>query len=63
VNLSDLELYKTRYVPCSECGKTYWLKDGPGTLRCGYCSTVYSEEEVILCKISQADNYSPNDVA
>jgi len=62
VNLSDLELYKTRYISC-KCGKTYWLKDSPGTVRCGYCGSVYSEEEVILCKISHSDNYEPNNVA
>jgi len=62
VNLSDLELYKIRYVSCN-CGKTYWLKDGPGKVKCGYCGSVYSKEDVTLCKISQADNYSPNNIA
>jgi hypothetical protein len=61
-NLSDLERNNIRYVPC-KCGKTYWVKDGPGTVRCGYCGAIYSEEEVTLCKISQPDNYSPDNAA
>lgn len=60
--MSDLELCKTRYIPC-KCGKTYWLKDGPDTVRCGYCASVYSEEEVTLCKIPCSDNYSPDNIA
>jgi hypothetical protein len=58
----DLELDYFRYIPC-HCCRTYWVKDSPGKLRCGYCGAVYSEEEVTLCKIFQPDNYSPDNIA